>query len=158
MTSFSSPPAESLLEDRVDAYQRLIAWGAVVGSIMLALQHILIEAHFKGGLPTAVILASTAGWMVFLYATWQTRRLLASPEGTAYAAQISGDERLLSFRTEAFTYGFAAMLIVQVLLIVLWTGFGESVDHILSIPVAATVTMAAGISAAVLRYQNRSNK
>ena len=158
MTNISTPPSESSIEDSVDSNQRMGAFGAVLGSILLALQHILIEAHVFGWLPAAVIIASVVGWMIFLFAVWRNQRLLNTQKGKAYASQIKGDERLMSIRTEAFTYGFVAMLIVQVVLIVLWTGFGATVDHILSIPVAATVTMAAGISAAVIRYQNRSRK
>ena len=156
----SEPESEmdSSLESRVDANQRLISIGAVTGSVMLALQHILIEAHVRGTVPKLVIVASAGGWLLFLYAFWQNRRLFKSEQGKVFAAQLTGDERLMSIRNEAFTFGFAAMIMIQVGLIILWSGSSDAVQHVLSIPVSTTVTMATGITAAVLRYQARAGR
>lgn len=143
------------IEARVDANQRLVSFGAVTGSFMLALQHITMEAHAPNWLHLMATLTSAGGWMVFLYAAYQNRKLFMTEEGLAYRRQIEGDERLMTIRNQAFMWGFGGMLLLQVLIILLWS-FLE--PHFLSIPVATTSTMAAGIATAVLRYQTLSNK
>lgn len=138
------------IEQRVDANQRLISFGAVTGSIMLALQHIVIEAHGPDWLALATILTSAAAWMVFLFAVRGNQKLFKTTEGMAYRRQVEGDELLQRIQKLAFSWGFGGMLMVQVILILVYSFFDP---HFLSIPVAATSTMAAGIGAAVLRYQ-----
>ena len=143
------------IESRVDANQRLVSFGAVTGSLMLALQHITIEAHAPSWLNVLVTLASSAGWIVFLYAAYKNRKLFMTAEGLEYKKQIEGDERLMTIRNQAFMWGFGAMLVIQVVMILAWTFFEL---HFLTIPVSTTATMAAGITSAVLRFQILSSK
>ena len=143
------------IESRVDANQRLSSFGAVTGAIMLALQHIAIEAHWPEWLQLSTILVSASGWLIYLWALRQNKRMFATPEGLAFKEQIEGDELLQSLSKEAFVWGFAGMLLMQVVLILTWTMFEP---HFLTIPVAATSTIAAGVSAAVLRHQTLWNR
>ena len=145
-----SPP--SLIESRVDANQRLVSFSAVTGSFLLALQHIAEGAHWNPWFSIPITVAVVASWLLFLVALRQNQKLFLSEQGKAFKAQLLGDERLQGIQKEAFTWGFAGMLLMQVVFILLYSFFEP---HFLSIPVAATSTMAAGICTAVLRYQNR---
>lgn len=142
----------SLIETRVDANQRLVSFSAVTGSFLLALQHLVESAHGPTWLRIPVTLGAVGAWLLFLYALRQNQKLFRSPEGEAFKAQLLGDELLQGIQKEAFAWGFGGMLLTQVVFILVYTLFEP---HFLSIPVAATSTMAAGICTAVLRYQNR---
>lgn len=147
MESSSSP-----IETRVDANQRLVSFSAVTGSFLLALQHVVVESHGPNWLRIPVTLGSAGAWILFLYALWQNQRLFKTPAGEAFKAQLLGDELLQGIQKEAFAWGFAGMLLMQVVFIIAFSFFEP---HFLTIPVAATSTMAAGICTAVLRYQNQ---
>jgi len=138
------------LELSVDANQRLISFGAAAGSALLAIQHIGQEAHGPDWMVAATALTSAAAWIVFLVALRRNQRLFKRPEGLAYRKQLEGDEMLQRIQKEAFTWGFGGMLATQVVMILLFSFLDP---HFLTIPVAATGTMAAGIVTAVLRYQ-----
>lgn len=140
----------SNLESKVDANQRQYSFGAAAGSALLALQHIVQEAHGPEWMVAVTALSSAAAWMVFLFAMLGNQKLFKSPEGLAYRKQLEGDEILQRIQKEAFAWGFGGMLTVQVVMILLFSFFEP---HFLTIPVAATSTMAAGIVTAVLRYQ-----
>lgn len=140
----------SPIESRVDANQRLVSFSAVTGSFLLALQHVVEGAHGPGWLRLSVTLGSAGAWLLFILALFQNQKLFRSPEGLAFKAQLLGDEMLQGIQKEAFTWGFAGMLVMQVVFILVYSFFEP---HFLSIPVAATSTMAAGICTAVLRYQ-----
>ncbi len=140
----------SPIEQRVDANQRLVAFSAATGSILLAIQHIVIEAHGPEWLSVSSSMASAAAWLLFLVAMFKNQRIFKTEDGKAYRAQLEGDEILQRIQKEAFTWGFAVMLMIQVVMILTFSFFDP---HFLSIPVAATSTMAGGIGIAVLRYQ-----
>ena len=140
----------SRIELRVDANQRKVSFGAATGSAMLAIQHIVQEAHGPDWLIVGTAVTSAAAWIFFLIAIRQNQQLFKTPEGLAYRKQLEGDEMLQRIQKEAFAWGFGGMLALQVVMILLLS-FLE--PHFLSIPVATTSTMAAGVVAAVLRYQ-----
>jgi len=140
-------------ESRAESNQRLIMYGAVVGSVALALQHIVVEAHFRGWPTIAVTLTSLAGWVIFGFGIFRNKRLNKTREGRDFFRQVRTDERLTSIQSQAFSFGFWSMLAVQVILLLLWVAFGHLDTGLLSIPVAASSTIAAGTTGAVIRYQ-----
>ena len=145
-------------ESRCEINQRLTWFGATVGSVALAMQHIFIEVHLHGWPSIALTVTSLLGWSAFGVGVVRNRRLAKTAEGKAFFEQARKDERLIAMRAQAFTFGFAFMLGVQVLLLILWTLFGHTDTGLLSIPVAASSTMAAGVTGAVLRYQTLTNR
>jgi len=159
-TSSSTKPVRELndAESRCEANQRLTAFGAAVGSIALALQHILIEVHLQGWPVVAITLTSLLGWIVFGIGVLRNRRLGKTPDGKLFFEQARKDERLVTMRARAFTFGFTVMLALQVVLIVLYVAFGHTDTGLLSVPVAASSTIATGVTGAVLRYQILTNR
>lgn len=145
-------------ESRNETNQRLMAFGATVGAIALALQHIIIEVHLHGWPSIALTITSLLGWTAFGVGVLRNRKLRKTPEGKAFFEQARKDERLIAMRAQAFTFGFAFMLGVQIVLLVLWTVFGHTDAGLLSIPVAASSTVAAGVTGAVVRYQTLTSR
>ncbi len=145
-------------ESRADSNQRLIMYGAVVGSVALALQHIVVEAHLHGWPIIAVTLTSLVGWAVFAIGIFRNKRLDKTPGGREFFRQVRTDERLIAIQSQAFSFGFWSMLAVQVILLLLWVFFGHLDTGLLSIPVAASSTIAAGTTGAVIRYQILINR
>lgn len=157
--SFTKPVFEpDDAESRSETNQRLTAFGATVGAIALALQHIIIEVHLHGWPSIALTITSLLGWTAFGVGVLRNRKLRKTPEGKAFFEQARKDERLIAMRAQAFTFGFALMLGVQIVLLVLWTVFGHTDAGLLSIPVAASSTVAAGVTGAVVRYQTLTNR
>ena len=148
----------SALENSIDKNQRLISFSAVIGAVFLAVQHILIEAHAVRWLSIGASLLAATGWMIYLYAFFKAKSLLSSDEGKVLAEQMAGDERLLAIRAESFTWGFAAMIGFQVVLLVAYMMLQGVDTHVMSIPVAATSTIAAGVTGATLRQLNLSKR
>ena len=138
--------------------QRLIAFGAVLGSLMLAAQHVLIAAHFHGWYSVAASTVSIIGWAVFGLGMFLNVRLKRTPAGRAFSEHASHDERIIIIRSQSFAFGFAAMMLFQVLLIVLSVVFGHLETELLSVPVVAPATIAAGVTGAALRFQILSNR
>ncbi len=138
--------------------QRLIAYGAVLGSVMLAIQHIMIAAHFHGWHTVTTSIVSIIGWAVFGLGLFLNVRLKRTPEGRAFTEHAAHDERIIIIRSQSFAFGFAAMMLFQVLLIVLSVVFGHLETELLSVPVVAPATIAAGVTGAVLRFQILSNR
>lgn len=157
--SFTEPVFEpDDAESRSETNQRLTAFGATVGAIALALQHIIIEVHLHGWPSIALTITSLLGWTAFGVGVLRNRKLRKTPEGKAFFEQARKDERLIAMRAQAFTFGFAFMLGVQIVLLVLWTVFGHTDAGLLSIPVAASSTVAAGVTGAVVRYQTLTSR
>jgi len=145
-------------ESRSELNQRLTAYGATVGAIALAMQHIFIEVHLHGWPSMTLTVTSLLGWAALGIGVARNRKLGKTPEGKAFFEQARKDERLIAMRAQAFTFGFAFMLGVQVVLLVLWTLFGHIDSGVLSIPIAASSTIAAGVTGAVLRYQTLASR
>ena len=158
--NYSTNPGDaesSRTELLFDQNQRLISYGAIVGSVMLALQHVAIGAHFHGWPQMVVTVLSLLGWGVFAFGMYRSVRLKQTPEGKSFAEGIAHDERLLSIRSKSFASGFFAMLAMQVVLIVLAVVFGPEYPDWLSVVVAAPATIAAGVTGSVLRFQTLSS-
>ena len=103
--SFTADDAES----RCEINQRLTAFGATVGAIALAMQHIFIEVHLHGWPSIALTVTSLLGWIAFGVGVVRNRRLAKTPDGKTYFEQARKDERLIAMRAQAFTFGFAFM-------------------------------------------------
>lgn len=159
MTSSTDPLYEiDDAEARYELNQRLIATGAIIGSVALAGQHIFTEVHLHGWPTLVITITSLFGWAAFGLGIFRNHQLGKTQEGKAFLAQARTDERLSTMRSQAFTYGFATMLGTQVVLLLLWTVLGQADGGWLSIPVAASSTIAAGVAGAVLRYQFLTNQ
>jgi len=141
-----------------DKNQRLIAYGAIVGSVMLALQHAAVASHFHGWPQMLVTALSLIGWGAFGLGTIRSVRLKRTPEGRAFMEHLASDERLVSIRARSFAAGFFAMLGMQVVLLLLWVILGHLGAEWLNVAVAAPATIAAGVTGSVLRFQNLSNR
>jgi len=138
--------------------QRLIAFGAVLGILMLVAQHVLIATHFHGWVIVSASTVSFIGWALFLLGAYLNRRLKGTPEGRAFIEHAAHDERIIHIRSQSFAFGFTAMMAFQVLLIVLDLVFGHLESQLMSVPVIAPATIAAGITGAVLRFQFLSSR
>ncbi len=138
--------------------QRLIAIGAVLGSLMLAAQHVLIASHVHGWITSAVSVTSLVGWVLFGIGMILNVRLKRTPEGRAFSEHAARDERIIAIRAKSFAFGFAAMMLFQVVLIVLSVVLGHLETELLSVPVVAPATVAVGVIGAVLRFQILSNR
>lgn len=145
-------------ESRCETNQRLTAFGATVGSIALAGQHIFIEVHLQGWPVVLLTLTSLLGWIVFGVGALRNRRLGKTPDGKLFFEQARKDERLVAMRAKAFTFGFTVMLALQVVMIVLYVLFGHTDTGLLSVPVTASSTIAVGVTGVVLRYQILTNR
>ena len=66
----------------------------------------------------------------------------------SFTSDDAESRREANQRLTAFTFGFAFRLGVQVVFLVLWTLFGHTDTGLLSVPVAASSTMAAGVAGA----------
>jgi len=151
-------PEPNDVESRYEANQRLVAIGAILGSVGLAVQHIFVVADIHGWpIPTIVFTALT-GWLIFGIGTVRNWMLGNTSSGRAFMEYARSDERLLVLRLKAFTTGFFAMLGMQVILLIAWMILGHSDAGILTIPVIAPATIAAGVTGTVLRYQILSNR
>lgn len=140
-------------EARYEMNVRLTSYGATVGSIGLAVQNILSELHVRGWVPVLMVLLTLGGWIVYGVGVYRNRRLGKPPGGRAYFEQARTDERLKAIRSEAFTWGFAAMLALQAVLLLVWSLTQPVSTGLLSVPVVASLTIAAGVTSAVLRHQ-----
>lgn len=138
--------------------QRLIAFGAILGILMLVAQHVLVALHLHGWVIIATSLVSFIGWALFLFGTYLNMRLKRTPEGKAFTEHAAHDERIIIIRSQSFAFGFTAMMLFQVLLIVLSVVFGHLDTELLSVPVIAPATIAAGITGALLRFQFLSSR
>ena len=138
------------LEEKAELNQKLVAIGATAGSVGLALQHIVMEAHLAPALSLSMTLTAVIGWAIFAVGIVRARNLGRTEAGSEYLETLRADERLAAIRARAFIFGFGAMMGVQVVMLVLWTLTSGDL-HFLTIPVAASSTIAAGVTGAVLR-------
>ena len=145
-------------ESRCDTNQLLTSFGAIVGSVAMAGQNIFTEMHFHGWLVFAITMTSLGGWLVFGMGALRNRRLGQTPEGKAFFEIVRSDELYGAHRSQALAVGFAAMLGVQVILLVLWAMFSQTGFGLLTISVAASSTIAAGVAGSVIRYQILTNR
>jgi len=145
-------------EDQSDLNQKYMAFGATIGSVALALQHIALEGHFPEAVAFVFSIVSVFGWIMFGVGIFRNYKLNKSAEGRAFFVRAKSDERLVSIKSRSFMFGFGTMMAVQVLLMILYVAGGPDGIHFLTIPVAATSTIAAGVTGAVLRNLSLINR
>lgn len=145
-------------EAKLEKLQQHFAWGAIIGSIGMSLEHIVSVMDPPSWISGALTLISLGGWLFFLVSMLRSIRLSKTPEGMAYRLHATRDERIKANRDDAFTVGFAAMLGSQALLIVGWVLFHEVDPGFLTIPVMAPTAIAIGVSASLIRYMIRSSR
>jgi hypothetical protein len=145
-------------ESQYESNQRLTAFGAALGAIGMALQNLTAELLPHSWPLVSIALTVQIGWVVFAVGVLRNRKLGRTREGRAFIEQARTDERLVRLRAEAFMAGFGVMLGLQVFMILLATVGGDVLMEVLTIPVATSATIAAGVSGAVLRYQTLSSQ
>ena len=102
------------LEQRHDRLQLFIFVGVALGSIGFAAQE-FVEL-LGGNAPIHILLTvvSLAGWLLACWGMYATTKIVRE-QGID---KILEDERFAMIRSKAFEFGFASLMIVQVLLLV----------------------------------------
>jgi len=144
------------LESTYDRGQQMVGVGAVGGSVGLALQNIASELAWSAPVIFTIMAVTTVGWLVFLRGVMMVRSIGRAPGGTDFLNTVTSDERLLTIRAKAYSGGFFAMILLQVIFTIAWVLAGDVVSW-LTIGTAASITVAAGVSASVLRFQSLSS-
>ena len=147
-----------VVEQKMDALQAQLSLGAIIGSVALAAQHMVESVHAARWITLTVALISLGGWLLFGVSLLRMRRLGLSPAGKIYNANAVRDERMKMVRLESFTFGFAAVLIFQVLVVVAWVFAHDVHGGLLSVPVVAPTTIAVGVTASLIRFQILSKR
>jgi len=153
-------PKDSLdiVEQKMDALQFQLSIGAIVGSVALAIQHMVISVHSVAWVSVLFSVLSVVGWALFGIALFRMSRLGKSAAGKAYNANAQRDERIKSIRSESFAFGFWAVLVFQGFTLVAWVFFHDMHRGLLTVPVVAPTAIAIGVTASLLRFQNLSKK
>ena len=156
----TSQPKDSLdiVEQKMDALQFQLSVGAIAGSVALAIQHMVISVHSTSWVTGLVSAISVAGWALFGIALFRMNRLGKSAAGKAYNANAQRDERIKSIRSEAYAFGFWAVVVFQAFILIAWVFFHDMHRGLLTVPVVAPTAIAIGVTASLLRFQNLSKK
>lgn len=142
------------IEDRYDTLQRLMTVGAATGAIGMAAQSMLTEWGPSGWPVLVAALTSLAGWSLFGLTVFRTRSLGETDAGRRFLQDAQQDERLTRIRYQAFTAGFAGVLLFQVMIIMANAILGE---NMMSAGAVASSTIAVGVTISLIYYHRQQD-
>lgn len=137
-----------MLERRHTRRLQVMLLGMAVGTLGFTGGELLEMTGVGGRWTVALSLVTLAGWLTFLAALIAASRLDSSEVLTS----VVEDERVVHLRGRAFQFGFAAVLLLQVLLLV-GNDVGRKFGGVeMTVDFVVNLTLSTGVIAALGRF------
>lgn len=147
------------LEKRHEQLQVRLLIGVAVGMLGLTASEFLKQIETGGGWSVGVSVFTLLGWLIFIIAFFQLRRLGTVDTDGQFAKAVFDDELSRWYRLQAFQFAIGAVLAVQVTLILGAPLLERLYGFTLSVPFAANLTIVTVVLAGLGRflYLNRAD-
>jgi len=136
------------IESRHDRLQRYIFVGVALGSASFTLQELVDMLDGLQAIYVALTVVALIGWLTACWGMYSTGQL-AKEKGVE---RILNDERFARNHSSAFEFGFAAVLVVQIALMVGHDLLQKTTDVAVTIGVATNLSIAVALTASLGRF------
>ena len=136
------------IESRHDRLQLFIFAGVALGSTAFALQELVDMLDGSDAVYVALTVVALLGWLTACWGMYSTTQLVKDKG----IERILNDERFARNRSSAFEFGFAAVLIVQIALMVGHDVLRKFADIAVTVGFATNLSIAVALIASLGRF------